>query len=285
MRGIKNIHRAIDSPIDDLITYRAMPTQSIDYIDPFLFLNHHGPQQYNPNNRGLPFGPHPHKGFETLTFIFKGDLVHWDTGGGKNKINEGGIQWMTAGKGLVHAEISSDDFKKNGGLVEIIQLWLNLPAKHKLTEPGYIGLQKDKIPVARLNNGNININVISGNFDSVTGPIKPLTDIEIASIEMKKGGVYNTSIDEAKNILLYIVNGKVEVNNKTATMHNLIEFNNDGKEIVIKAMEDSLLLLGYGTPFNEPILARGPFVMNNMGEIRQAYMDYQSGKMGRWEEF
>src|SRR5690606_10186388 len=125
MRNIKAIHRPVYAPIDDLITYRAMPTHSVQDIDPFLFLNHHGPQVYPANNNGLPFGPHPHRGFETLTFIFKGDIMHKDTGGGESVIREGGIQWMTAGRGLIHAEVSSEEFKRSGGEEEVIQIWLN----------------------------------------------------------------------------------------------------------------------------------------------------------------
>src|SRR6187549_1845772 len=127
MRSIKKIHKAVYEPIADLVTYRAIPTASIDYIDPFLFLNHHGPQVYLPNNRGLPFGPHPHRGFETVTFILDGDIFHKDSGGYEGTILPGGVQWMTAGSGLIHSEVSSENFKKNGGPLEILQLWVNLP--------------------------------------------------------------------------------------------------------------------------------------------------------------
>ena len=284
MRTIKNIHQAIDAPIDDLITYRALPTYSIDHIDPFLFLNHHGPQKYGPGNKGLPFGPHPHRGFETLTFILKGDLVHWDTGGGKNRISEGGIQWMTAGRGLVHAEISSEEFKQNGGIVEIIQIWLNLPAKLKMTEPKYVGLQKDKIPIAKFDDGKVTANIISGKWDSIEGPVKSDTDIQIAEIDLKKGSVYNMNVNKSKNILLYVVNGNIQVNDRKALTHNIVEFSNDDENISIKAIEDSVIIFGHGEPFKEPIVAQGPFVMNNMAEIKQAYLDYQSGKMGTWEQ-
>src|SRR6187549_2924351 len=127
MRSIKKIHKAVYEPIADLVTYRAIPTASIDYIDPFLFLNHHGPQVYPPGNRGLPFGPHPHRGFETVTFIVEGSLMHRDTGGHESVIRSGGVQWMTAGRGLEHAELSPEDFLRNGGPLEILQLWVNLP--------------------------------------------------------------------------------------------------------------------------------------------------------------
>jgi len=126
MRSIKKQHQPLHETIEGLITYRAMPTDSLKYIDPFLFLNHHGPQEYPPHNQGLPFGPHPHRGFETVTYILKGDIVHQDTKGFKSMIQAGGIQWMTAGKGLLHSELSSDMFKEKGGIVEVIQIWLNI---------------------------------------------------------------------------------------------------------------------------------------------------------------
>ena len=127
-RSIKTIFKAAYEPIADLVTYRVMPTDEapMNLLDPFIFLNHHGWQQYKPHNRGLPFGPHPHRGFETVTFIIEGDLMHKDSGGGESVIKEGGVQWMTAGKGLVHAEISSEEFKQKGGPLEILQLWVTI---------------------------------------------------------------------------------------------------------------------------------------------------------------
>ncbi|MBN2350187.1 MAG: pirin family protein [Bacteroidales bacterium] len=284
-RTIKNIHKAINAPIDDLITFRAMPTASIEHIDPFLFLNHHGPQTYLPNNNGLPFGPHPHRGFETLTFIYEGDLTHWDTGGGKNVILKDGIQWLTAGKGLIHAEISSDEFKKTGGQVEIIQLWMNLSARLKMTEPKYIGLQKDQIPEIFLDDNKVLIRIISGQFESVSGPVTSPTGIQIADIRIKKGGEYRTTIEKLHNILLYVVKGKIQVNGNEASKLNLVEFNTDGSDITITALEDSVIIFGHAKPFNEPVVAQGPFVMNSKAEINQAYLDYQNGKMGSFNDF
>ena len=153
LKPVLQIHNAHYEPIADLSTWRAMPTRSIDHLDPFLFLNHHGPQEYGPNNRGLPFGPHPHRGFETLTFVLQGDITHIDSVSGQSVITAGGIQWMTAGKGLIHAEVSSEEFKAKGGMEEVLQLWMNLPARHKMTEPKYIGLQKESIPEIQLDGG------------------------------------------------------------------------------------------------------------------------------------
>lgn len=284
MRSIKRQYKAISAPIDDLITYRALPTNEISYIDPFLFLNHHGPQVYQPHNRGLPFGPHPHRGFETLTYILKGDIMHRDSSGGQSVINEGGIQWMTAGRGLIHTEVSSEQFKEQGGEVEIIQLWLNLPAKLKMIAPHYIGLQQDQLPIRVMDDGNIVIQVISGNWEDTKGPIDSLSDIQMSKIDLSQGGSLRVRIPADRNILFYVVKGNVNVNQQTAFMHHLVEFNNDGEEILIEASEPATVIFGHAKPFNEPVVSHGPFVMNTQTEIMEAMRDYQMGKMGVWIE-
>ncbi|RAU83040.1 pirin family protein [Pontibacter arcticus] len=283
LRSIKKLHKAIAAPIDDLVTYRAIPTQSIEYLDPFLFLNHHGPQTYGPNNRGLPFGPHPHRGFETLTFILAGDIMHQDTGGGQSVIEAGGVQWMTAGSGLIHAEISSDKFKKTGGPLEILQLWFNLPAKYKMVAPTYKGLTKEEIPVVEEDGGKVKVNVVSGSWGDVQGGMQSLSDIHMASINLEAGGSFTTSIDAARTVFFYVVSGQVQVNNKVVPKLNLVEFGNDGNEIKVEASEDAVILLGHALPYNEPVVSHGPFVMNTEQEIREAFRDYQLGKMGTWE--
>ncbi|WP_040575012.1 pirin family protein [Pontibacter sp. BAB1700] len=283
MRKIKKLHKAVYAPMDDLVTYRAIPTREVEYIDPFLFLNHHGPQVYKAGNRGLPFGPHPHRGFETLTFILDGDIMHQDTGGGKDIIEAGGVQWMTAGSGLIHAEVSSDKFKQEGGPLEILQLWFNLPAQHKMTSPKYIGLQKDKIPVVELDNGKVRVNVISGSWGEVQAPIQNLSDIHIVSIELQKGGEFVYNIPAERNIFFYVARGTVKVNGQTAEKLTLVEFDNEGKEVKVEASEDAYILFGHAQPFNEPVVSHGPFVMNTEEEIHQAFRDYQMGKMGTWD--
>src|ERR1700712_2282057 len=169
MRTIKAKHKALYEPIADLATYRAMPTNSVamNQIDPFIFLNHHGRQEYLPKNHGLPFGPHPHRGFETVTFILEGDLTHKDSSGSESVIKEGGVQWMRAGSGLIHAEVSSPEFKAKGGPLEILQLWVNLPAKYKMTEPKYVGLQTGDIPVAEYDNGKVAAHMVAGDWNGV----------------------------------------------------------------------------------------------------------------------
>jgi redox-sensitive bicupin YhaK (pirin superfamily) len=191
---------------------------------------------------------------------------------------------MTAGRGVIHTEISSEEFKEKGGMEEVIQIWLNLPAKLKMAQPAYTGLQKDKIPAIELDNGIVILYPVSGEWEKQQGPIKSLTGIEIARIKMKKGGKYSISIPAEKNILFYIVNGEITVNGNSAATHQLVEFSNEGEEIQIEAQQDAELILGHGLPYNEPIVAHGPFVMNSQKEIMEAMRDYQMGKMGVWTE-
>lgn len=284
MRSIKRIHQADYRPIADLITYSPMPTASLEMIDPFIFLNHHGPQKYPPNNNGLPFGPHPHRGMETVTFILEGDIAHKDSGGHNSVIESGGVQWMTAGSGLIHAEVSSEAFKKEGGDLEILQLWVNLPAKLKMTEPRYKGLQKDKIPEVKLNDGKVKAQVVSGEFEGSQGAFETLTDITLATIHFEKGAQLQLKVPEDHNIFFYVISGELKVNGQQAMFRHLVEFRNDAEELQIEAVEESILLFGHARPFEEPVVARGPFVMNSMEEINQAYMDYQAGKLGTWKE-
>ncbi|MCC3160719.1 pirin family protein [Hymenobacter sp. 15J16-1T3B] len=282
MRTIKQQHRAVSAPIDDLITYRALPTRSVEHLDPFLFLNHHGPQVYKANNRGLPFGPHPHRGFETVTFILEGDIMHEDTGGHQSVINAGGIQWMTAGRGLIHAEVSSPEFKRQGGPLEILQLWVNLPARHKMTEPRYVGLQEPDIPRVSLDEGRVSLQAVSGEWAGTPGAVQPLADIALATVHFKAGGTLTLSIPAAHTIFFYVVRGRLRVQEQETEALRLVEFNHDGDDLRIEALSDAVLLLGHALPFHEPIVAYGPFVMNTQQEIQQAYQDYQAGKFGQW---
>lgn len=286
MRTIKAKHKAVYEPVGELVTYRAMPTHtvSMNLLDPFIFLNHHGWQVYPPHNNGLPFGPHPHRGFETVTFILEGDLTHKDSTGTVSVIRQGGVQWMTAGSGLIHAEVSSPEFKAKGGPIEILQLWVNLPAKYKMTQPKYVGLQANNIPVVDFDNGKVTAHILSGNWNGTKGPFEPLTDIHLSFIYFKEGGKFDIKVPENQNIFLYIVKGEIKVNGDFARLHHLVEFNHDGEELQMAATADAIILLGYATPFNEPVVAYGPFVMNTREEIQQAYEDLKKGKLGSEEE-
>jgi len=280
---IKEIHPASYHPIADLITYNPLPSPKLRQIDPFIFLNHHGFQTYPKHNRGLPFGPHPHRGMETVTFILEGDIMHQDSGGHESVIEAGGIQWMTAGRGLMHSEVSSAKFKKEGGDLEILQLWLNLPAKLKMTEPRYTGLQKEEINHFKLDDEKVSVQMIAGNWDGNMGSFETFTPIFLSTITMEKGGKFNKNILDGENIFFYIVRGEVKILGEKIPFRNLVEFNNDGNNLSVEATEDTLVILGHAKPFNEPMVAQGPFVMNTQQEIMEAYSDYQQGKFGTWD--
>jgi redox-sensitive bicupin YhaK (pirin superfamily) len=284
MRSIKKIHEAVYSPIADLVTYRALPTASIEYIDPFLFLNHHGPQVYAPHNNGLPFGPHPHRGMETVTFILTGDIAHKDSSGHESVIKAGGVQWMRAGRGLIHAEISSAQFKQEGGDLEILQLWVNLPAKLKMSEPYYIGKQQEEIPMLQFDEAKISANLVSGEWNEVTGAFESSTGVFLSTLYLKPGAEMDLNIPQEHNIFFYVISGEINANGTSVRALHLAEFNHDGDSLTISSKADSILLLGHASPFNEPVVSQGPFVMNTQQEIAQAYQDYRMGKFGEWKD-
>jgi redox-sensitive bicupin YhaK (pirin superfamily) len=279
-RTLKHQHPAYRDDIADLSTIRPLPGPNVEQIDPFLFLNHHGPQVYPARNHGLPFGPHPHRGFETVTFILEGDLAHLDSGGGESIIHAGGVQWMTAGRGLVHAEISPAEFKQKGGPLEILQLWVNLPSRLKMVDPHYIGLQKADIPEIVEDDGRVTVNLISGSWSGRQAPIQSLVDIHMATLVFKPGGRVHATVARDRNVFLYVVRGQVTVSGIEAEPHHLIELENDADAVDIEAIGDAVLLFGHAQPLGEPVVSHGPFVMNTRDEIRQAMMDYQSGKFG-----
>jgi len=279
-KTIQRLHPAMRDDIGDLITQRPVPGPHIDQIDPFLFLNHHGPQVYPKHNRGLPFGPHPHRGFETVTFILDGLLAHRDSAGHESVIGPGGVQWMTAGRGLVHAEVSPREFMQNGGPLEILQLWVNLPPALKMTAPRYTGLQRDQIPVIESEDGKVRMQLVSGTYGGVTGPIESLTGVFMSTVEMKAGGLLYLDNLLDRNLFLYVVRGVIQIAPDTVSAFHLAQFDTVGDELEIRAEQDCVLLLGHAEPIREPVVSHGPFVMNTREEINQAILDYQAGRFG-----
>ena len=277
---IQRVHPAVRDDIGDLITQRPVPSRHLDQIDPFLFLNHHGPQVYPPHNRGLPFGPHPHRGFETVTFILDGELAHRDSAGHESVIGPGGVQWMTAGSGLVHEEVSPRAFMERGGPLEILQLWVNLPPALKMTPPRYVGLQRDRIPVMESADGKVRVHLVSGTYGGVTGPVESLTGVFLATVEMQAGARLHIDGLLDRNVFLYVIRGVIQGVPETVSAFHLAEFEPEGDELDILADHDSVLLLGHALPIREPVVAHGPFVMNTRAEIQQAILDYQAGRFG-----
>jgi len=280
-KTIARVHPALRDDIGDLITQRPVPGPHLQQVDPFLFLNHHGPQVYPPRNRGLPFGPHPHRGFETVTFILDGLLAHRDSAGHESIIGPGGVQWMTAGRGIVHAEVSPREFMERGGPLEILQLWVNLPGRLKMTAPRYTGLQADAIPAVEDDDGRVVVRLVSGSHGGVTGPFASLTGVFLSMVEMRAGGRLHLQGLLERNVFLYVVRGQVAVAPETVSALHLAEFDLEGDELDITAVQDSLVLLGHAAPIGEPVVAHGPFVMNTREEISQAIVDYQAGRFGQ----
>jgi redox-sensitive bicupin YhaK (pirin superfamily) len=281
-RTVKAVHAAARDDINDLVTRRPIPNEALPHLDPFLFLNHHGPQTYPPKNKGLPLGPHPHRGFETVTFILDGSLAHKDSGGGESIIDAGGVQWMTAGRGLTHAELSPKKFLEKGGPLEILQLWVNLPSRWKMTPPKYEGLQKKELPSFRapLNNSGVVVTPVSGEWLGEHGPFEPLTDVALCLVGLDDGARASFDVDAGKAVFCYVVRGDAVVAGSDVGEFNLVEVNDDGDSLDVAGRGgDTLLLLGHGTPFGEPIVSYGPFVMNSEEEIRQAIFDARSGRL------
>lgn len=281
-KTVTRVHPALRDDIGDLITQRPVPSAHLDQVDPFLFLNHHGPQTYPPHNRGLPFGPHPHRGFETVTFILEGMLTHKDSAGHESIIRAGGVQWMTAGSGLIHAEISPREFLETGGPLEILQLWVNLPPHLKMTQPAYTGLQKDQIPALSLDDGKATMHLVSGTWDGTTGPVESLTGVFMSTIELRPGASLRIGDMARRSVFLYVVRGAAQVGNyedRVGAFH-LVELSSDGDEILLSSAEGALVLFGHAEPIGAPVVSHGPFVMNSRAEIEQAIRDYQAGKFG-----
>jgi quercetin 2,3-dioxygenase len=279
---VRRIHPALRDDIGDLITQRPVPSAHLEQVDPFLFLNHHGPQTYAPHNRGLPFGPHPHRGFETVTFILEGMLMHKDSAGYESIIRAGGVQWMTAGSGLVHAEISPPEFLHSGGPLEILQLWINLPPHLKMTKPAYTGLQKDEIPELSLDGGRVTMHLSAGEWEGRRGPVESLTGVFMSTVVFQPGGRLRVRGLAERNVFLYIVRGALEAGmaqDRVSAFH-LVELGSEGDEFEMTALEDSVVLLGHAEPIGAPVVSYGPFVMNSREEIEQAVRDYQAGKFG-----
>ncbi|MEC4768962.1 pirin family protein [Halomonas sp. CUBES01] len=272
-------HPARRDDIGDLVTRRPLPGPQLEQLDPFLFLNHHGPQTYPAHNQGLPFGPHPHRGFETVTFILEGSLAHADSTKHQSVIQAGGVQWMTAGSGIVHAEISPEEFLRDGGPLEILQLWVNLPSRLKMSEPRYVGLQQPDIPAIALPGGG-ELNLIAGQWQESTGPIDTLTGVFMSTLLLPAGGHEQLPVAPGRQVFLYVVSGEVTVGGSAVKPHHLIEVDRDGDSLDIDADSDARLLFGHGEVIDEPVVSHGPFVMSSREEIVQAVEDYQNGKFG-----
>ncbi|GEQ86209.1 hypothetical protein ULMS_17170 [Patiriisocius marinistellae] len=281
--SIKKIGRSDFVNMGSIKLRQPIPTQDIELLDPFVLLHHYGPYPISELNNPFDLGPHPHRGFEPVTFLIQGEQLHRDSLGNESVVKAGDVQWTTAGRGIIHAEGPTKDFIKKGGDLEGIQLWLNLPAKKKMIPANYQHVTNDDFLIVSSEDEKVTTQIIAGELDGTNGRIATQTPVNAYMIHAKKGGVFNLKISESHQSLLYLLKGKVTINdeiNLSLNEDQLVWFEQDGEGCSIKAGKDSILLFLSGEPINEKIQSWGPYVMNNQTEIMEALRDYQQGKMG-----
>ncbi|MGC4046455.1 MAG: pirin family protein [Armatimonas sp.] len=269
-------------PVRTLFSYAEAES-----VTPFLMLDYAAPTEISPSDTPKGVGAHPHKGFETVTIVYQGELEHRDSTGHKGQIGSGDVQWMTAASGIVHAEYHSPEFARTGGIIEMMQLWVNLPAKDKIAPPGYQTLLSGQIPTVTLPGGSGSVRVIAGELDGVKGPARTFTPINVWDTRLAAGHTTTLPAPDGHTTILAVLRGTVLLNGEqTATEGMRAMFDRNGEGITLQAQGDTeaLVLVLTGEPILEPVAAYGPFVMNTEMEIRQAMYDYRVGKLGKLEE-
>ena len=254
-----------------------LPNQWVGQISPFIMLDHFGPQHIP---AGEPFfvPPHPHRGFVPVTILFDGEVEHKDSVGNIGRIKGGDVQWMTAGSGVVHSEGAPESFSKTGGVLHLIQLWINLPAAHKMTAPSYQEIKSDSIPV--LKEGRSQVRVIAGKYKDLQGPAKTFSPLSLLHISIPEGEEVTIEVEKGFNASYYLTKGETIIDDYEVPAQHLVWLSDEGTNITVKAIRDSELLFMAGEPINEPLVSYGPFVMNSKTEIIQAIHDYENGLMG-----
>ena len=260
-----------------------IPGAGVDeQLSPFLLLDYMGPHQFPPTDRQLGVGEHPHRGFETVTIMYHGKVAHRDSTGSGGVIGPGDVQWMTAAAGIVHEELHEKEFAKQGGLLEGIQLWVNLPKAFKMSKPGYQTLVTDDIPSVDLAEGAGRVRVIAGEFRGVKGPASTFSPIHLYDLRLAAGHQIELSLPEGFNTAVFVLHGEVLVNGSQSVREvEIALFGQKGERVVLDAKADATILVLSGEPIDEPIARYGPFVMNTQAELVQAVNDYRAGRMGR----
>jgi len=283
MRKLVALH---DAPrphwVGDGFPVRSMfsPQTHGDVVSPFILLDYAQPYEFAPAAQKRGVGVHPHRGFETVTIVYEGEVDHRDSTGNGGHIGPGDVQWMTAASGILHEEFHSKAFTERGGRMEMVQLWVNLPAKDKMSPPGYQTLLDAQIPVVDLG-GVGKVRVIAGEYEGSKGPAKTFTPINIWDVRLNAGRVADFAVAEGHTLMALTQSGTVRINGaQSAGASQLALFERTGGAVSIEAESDAKLLLLSGEPINEPVVQYGPFVMNSEGEIRQAILDFNAGKFG-----
>ncbi len=268
-------------PVRSIFSYNDRAAE----FSPFLLLDYAGPATFPPTTQRKGVGEHPHRGFETVTIVYDGEVEHRDSSGGGGVIGPGDVQWMTAAGGLVHEEYHGAGYAKRGGPFEMVQLWVNLPAKHKMTTPGYQGITSAQIPRVELPDSAGSVRVIAGNYEGTKGPARTFTPVNVWDVRVNKGKRATFNVPAGYTTALLVLRGGVRLaGGESVGEAELAMLERSGETFTVEASENTTLLLLNGQPLNEPVVGHGPFVMNTRAEIQQAIIDYQNGKMGQMAE-
>lgn len=285
MKKILGVHRSPHGhwvgdgfPVRSLFTYDNLAR----HISPFLLLDYAGPHDFTPTTARRGVGQHPHRGFETVTIVYQGELEHRDSTGAGGLIGPGDVQWMTAANGILHEEFHSPAFARTGGTLEMVQLWVNLPARDKRAAAGYQTLLASDIPVVKLQDDAGTLRVIAGDYQGHKGPAQTFTPMDVWDLRLAAGASLQLPIAQGRNAALVVLRGNVRVNGeREAGPASLVLLERDGEHVQVQALEDVSLLLLSGEPIEEPIVGYGPFVMNSQAEIAESFDDFQAGRFGQ----
>lgn len=286
MKKIKSIKKVVDSPLVSMGPIRLrqpIPNQEVKQVDPFILLHHYGPYAISEFNNPFDLGPHPHRGFEPITLLFKGEQLHRDSLGNEMLVKAGDVQWTTAGRGIIHAEGPTKEFVLKGGELEGIQLWLNLPASKKMMPAVYQHVKSEDFNVIENDNKTISIKIIAGEQKGVFGRVLTQTPVNVYVLKSTSEGELDIEIPTNHESLVYLLDGEIIVNDEQSLkkgMSQMVTFNQDGNFIKIHSKLESNVLILSGEAINEKVTQHGPYVMNTQTEILEAMRDYQQGKMG-----
>ncbi|MEZ4985811.1 MAG: pirin family protein [Saprospiraceae bacterium] len=285
-RSVAYITDAQELDMGGTIVKQPLPTQRVNAVDPFLLMHHFGPYEVAPGTDPLDVGPHPHRGFEPVTFLYRGGIRHRDSRDNTGILEGGDVQWMTAGRGIIHSERASRAFLETGGVMEGIQLWINLPANRKMIQPAYQDIKSAQIPIWHAPDGLSSLRIVAGSFQGIKGIAQTQTPIEAFQLTIQKGGQIQIPLPSTHHALIYTLTGEVQLNqNWSYGAGKMVVFRQDGEGILINGLSDySEVLVLSGEPLNEEVVQYGPFVMNTQTQIMEAMRDYQMGKMGVYIE-
>ena len=288
---LRNIESVISPPsphfvgdgfrVHNFIPYKA----DMQRMSPFIMMDYGSKFYFPATDKPRGVGVHPHRGFETVTIAYKGKVAHHDSAGNSGVISEGDVQWMTAASGILHKEFHEENFSKTGGDFQMVQLWVNLPAKDKMSKPKYQGLTNEQINKVTLPNNEGIVEVIAGQYQGVKGSASTFTPVNLLNVKLNEGAVTSFTFPANYNTALVVVEGSVKINEADLVpVNNFVVFQNNADDFILEATENAIVLVLSGEPINEPIAAQGPFVMNTRAEIIQAIQDYNMGKFGYIEE-